>query len=45
MNPIPLLGYDLTEDGDDRSTARGIGNGLAMGVLMWLGLAVLWAVL
>ena len=45
MNPIPLLGYDLTEDGDDRSTARGIGNGLAMGVLMWLALAVLWAVL
>ena len=45
MNPIPLLGYDLSEDGDDLDTARGIGNGLAMGVLIWVGLAVLWAAL
>lgn len=45
MNPIPLIGYDLSEDGDDRAPARGIGNGLAMAVLLWLGLAVLWAVL
>lgn len=44
MNPIPLLGYDIPADADDLRTARGIGNGLALGVLIWLviGGVVLW---
>ena len=45
MNPIPLIGYDLSEDGDDLDTARGIGNGLAMAVLLWMAIGFVWAAL